>query len=172
MRPAILPKLPRGVFSSLRAPTFPPPAILRLRRRVPPLQAALKLHLRPLRRRRHGCVSGLPFQSRSRQPVGGHSAVDCCRRQLQRDGHQRYRQRAGAARVVANKIGLFTQDSTGGGLALVQNYFSATVVDLNRLTTGSADGVPFRPPNPGDFCWPMVPVSGPTQPVIIRFRRV
>ena len=45
------------------------------------------------------------------------------------------------AQVVANKIGLFTQDSSGSGLASVQNYISASVVDLNRLTTGSVGGV-------------------------------
>ncbi len=53
------------------------------------------------------------------------------------------------AQVVANKIGLFTQDSTGGGLASVQNYISASVVDLNRLTTGSVGGVTISPAKPG-----------------------
>src|ERR1039458_471712 len=40
------------------------------------------------------------------------------------------------AQVVANKVGLFTQDSTGGGLTSLQNYISASVVDLNRLRAG------------------------------------
>ena len=53
------------------------------------------------------------------------------------------------AQVVANKVGLFTQDSTGGGLASVQNYISAGVVDLNRLTTGSVGGVTISPAKPG-----------------------
>jgi len=53
------------------------------------------------------------------------------------------------AQVVANKIGLFTQDSTGGGLASVQNYISASVVDLNRLTTGTVGGVTISPAKPG-----------------------
>ena len=53
------------------------------------------------------------------------------------------------AQVVANKIGLFTQDSTGSGLALVQNYISASVVDLNRLTTGSVGGVTISPAQTG-----------------------
>ena len=53
------------------------------------------------------------------------------------------------AQVVANKIGLFTQDSTGSGLASVQNYISQTVVDLNRLTTGAVSGVTISPAHPG-----------------------
>ncbi len=53
------------------------------------------------------------------------------------------------AQVVANKIGLFTQDSTGGGLTSLQNYISATVVDLNRLTTGSISGITISPAHPG-----------------------
>jgi uncharacterized protein (TIGR03437 family) len=53
------------------------------------------------------------------------------------------------ATVVANKIGLFTQDSSGTGLASVQNYISATTVDLNRLTTGSVSGITYSPAKPG-----------------------
>ena len=53
------------------------------------------------------------------------------------------------AQVVANKVGLFTQDSSGSGLASVQNYISATAVDLNRLTTGSVGGVTISPAKPG-----------------------
>jgi uncharacterized protein (TIGR03437 family) len=53
------------------------------------------------------------------------------------------------AQVVANKIGLFTQDSSGGGLTSVQNYMSPGVVDLNRLTTGSVSGVTISPAKPG-----------------------
>jgi uncharacterized protein (TIGR03437 family) len=53
------------------------------------------------------------------------------------------------AQVVANKIGLFTQDSSGSGLASVQNYISAAVVDLNRLTTGSVSGTTISPAKPG-----------------------
>ena len=53
------------------------------------------------------------------------------------------------AQVVANKVGLFTQDSTGGGLTSLQNYISAAVVDLNRLTTGSISGVTISPAHPG-----------------------
>jgi len=53
------------------------------------------------------------------------------------------------ASVVANKLALFTQDSTGGGLASVQNFISQGVVDLNRLTTGSVGGVTISPAKPG-----------------------
>jgi uncharacterized protein (TIGR03437 family) len=53
------------------------------------------------------------------------------------------------AQVVANKVGLFTQDSTGGGLTSLQNYISASVVDLNRLTTGSISGITISPAHPG-----------------------
>uniref|UniRef100_Q027H3 Uncharacterized protein n=1 Tax=Solibacter usitatus (strain Ellin6076) TaxID=234267 RepID=Q027H3_SOLUE len=54
-----------------------------------------------------------------------------------------------AAQVVTSKIGLFTQDSSGTGLASVQNYISAGVVDLNRLTTGSVSGITISPAKPG-----------------------
>ena len=53
------------------------------------------------------------------------------------------------AQVVANKVALFTQDNTGTGLAVVQNYISAAEVDLNRLTTGSVSGVTISPAKPG-----------------------
>ena len=52
------------------------------------------------------------------------------------------------AQVVANKIALFTQDSSGGGLAIVQNYIGPGV-DVNRLTTGSVNGVTISPAHPG-----------------------
>jgi uncharacterized protein (TIGR03437 family) len=54
-----------------------------------------------------------------------------------------------AAQVVASKFGLFTQDNTGGGLAVVQNYISGGTLDLNRLTTGSISGVTYSPAKPG-----------------------
>ena len=54
------------------------------------------------------------------------------------------------AQVVANKIGLFTQDSSGTGLASVQNYIvSSAAYDLNRLTTGSVSGITYSPAKPG-----------------------
>src|ERR1039457_6116481 len=54
------------------------------------------------------------------------------------------------AQVVANQIGLFTQDSSGTGLASVQNYIvSSAAYDLNRLTTGSVSGITYSPAKPG-----------------------
>jgi uncharacterized protein (TIGR03437 family) len=53
------------------------------------------------------------------------------------------------AQVVANKIALFTQDQSGTGLAIVQNYISASQVDLNRLTTGVVNGSTISPAKPG-----------------------
>jgi uncharacterized protein (TIGR03437 family) len=53
------------------------------------------------------------------------------------------------AAVVANKIGLFTQDSSGTGLTSLQNYISQSQVDLNRLTTGSVSGITISPAKPG-----------------------
>jgi uncharacterized protein (TIGR03437 family) len=53
------------------------------------------------------------------------------------------------ATVVASKVALFTQDSTGTGLASVQNYISASTVDLNRLTTGTVGGITISPAKPG-----------------------
>jgi uncharacterized protein (TIGR03437 family) len=55
-----------------------------------------------------------------------------------------------AAQVVASKLGLFTQDSSGTGLASVQNYVvSSATYDLNRLTTGAVGGVTISPAKPG-----------------------
>jgi hypothetical protein len=50
---------------------------------------------------------------------------------------------------VANKIGLFTQDSSGSGLASLQNFMGPAGVDLNRLTTGSVSGITISPAHPG-----------------------
>jgi len=55
------------------------------------------------------------------------------------------------AQVVASKLGLFTQDNTGTGLAVVQNYISAVQYDLNRLTTGTLNGVTYSPAKPGGY---------------------
>jgi uncharacterized protein (TIGR03437 family) len=51
--------------------------------------------------------------------------------------------------VVASKVGLFTQDQSGTGLAVVQNYISPSQVDVNRLTTGTFSGVTISPAKPG-----------------------
>ena len=53
--------------------------------------------------------------------------------------------------VVASKFALFTQDSTGSGLAVAQNVVSATEYDLNRLTTGSVAGTTISPAHPGQY---------------------
>jgi len=54
-----------------------------------------------------------------------------------------------ATQVVAAKPGVFTQDTTGSGLASVQNIISVTQYDLNRLTTGSVAGTTISPGKPG-----------------------
>jgi uncharacterized protein (TIGR03437 family) len=53
------------------------------------------------------------------------------------------------AQVVAAKPALLTQDSSGSGLALVQNYVSASEYDINRLTTGTVSGSTISPAQPG-----------------------
>ncbi|HEV2448006.1 MAG TPA: hypothetical protein VGS58_18880, partial [Candidatus Sulfopaludibacter sp.] len=66
--------------------------------------------------------------------------------------------------VVQRKLGLITQDSTGTGLAVVQNYISATQLDVDRFTTGSISGITISPAIPGQvlIAWAtgMGPVSG------------
>src|SRR6185369_5193156 len=66
--------------------------------------------------------------------------------------------------VVQRKIGLITQDSTGSGLAVVQNFISATQLDVDRFTTGSISGITISPAKPGQvlIAWAtgMGPVSG------------
>lgn len=54
-----------------------------------------------------------------------------------------------ATQVVVNKVGLFTQDQSGTGLAVVQNYISQTAFDVNRLTTGVFSGSSISPAKPG-----------------------
>jgi uncharacterized protein (TIGR03437 family) len=59
-----------------------------------------------------------------------------------------------AAQVVQSKFELFTQDSTGLGLAVAQNVVSAVPpieYDLNRLTTGTINGVTISPAHPGQY---------------------
>lgn len=56
-----------------------------------------------------------------------------------------------AVTVVASKFALFTQDSTGSGLAVAQNVVSATEYDLNRLTTGSVAGTIISPAHPSQY---------------------
>lgn len=54
-----------------------------------------------------------------------------------------------AVTVVARKIGLITQDGSGSGLVVVQNYVSASELDVNRFTSGSVSGVTISPAHPG-----------------------
>jgi uncharacterized protein (TIGR03437 family) len=53
--------------------------------------------------------------------------------------------------VSQRKFALFTQDSSGTGLASVQNYISATHVDLNSFTTGSGKATTISPGHPLQF---------------------
>ncbi len=53
------------------------------------------------------------------------------------------------ATVVQRKIGLITADSSGSGLAVIQNYISATELDVDRFTTGSVGGFTISPAQPG-----------------------
>ncbi len=66
--------------------------------------------------------------------------------------------------VVASKPGLITQDSTGNGLVVAQNYVSASELDVNRYTTGTASGVAISPAHPGQtlilYLTGMGPVAG------------
>ena len=54
-----------------------------------------------------------------------------------------------SSQVVVSKPGIFTQDGTGSGLAVVQNIVSATQYDINRLTTGTVNGYTISPAKPG-----------------------
>ena len=51
--------------------------------------------------------------------------------------------------VVQRKPGLISQDSSGTGLALVQNYVSASELDVDRFTTGAVSGTKISPGHPG-----------------------
>jgi uncharacterized protein (TIGR03437 family) len=68
------------------------------------------------------------------------------------------------ATVVQRHFAMFTQDASGSGLAVVQNFISATQYDVNRFTTGSISGVPISPAHPGQalIAWGtgLGPVSG------------
>jgi uncharacterized protein (TIGR03437 family) len=54
-----------------------------------------------------------------------------------------------AVTVVQHKPGLFTQDSTGTGLAVVQNFISVSEYDIDRFTTGAIGGFTISPATPG-----------------------
>ena len=69
-----------------------------------------------------------------------------------------------SATVVQRKIGLISQDSTGTGLAVAQNYISASQLDIDRFTTGTVSGITISPAKPGQvlIAWAtgMGPVTG------------
>lgn len=51
--------------------------------------------------------------------------------------------------VLPGAPGLITQDSSGSGLVLAQNYVSSSELDINRFTTGTVDGSTISPAHPG-----------------------
>jgi len=69
-----------------------------------------------------------------------------------------------AVTVVKSKIGLITQDSSGAGLAVIQNFISGSELDVDRFSVGSANGVTISPARPGQtlILWAtgMGPVTG------------
>jgi uncharacterized protein (TIGR03437 family) len=66
--------------------------------------------------------------------------------------------------VVQRKPGVISQDSSGSGLAVAQNYISATELDVDRFTTGAVSGVTISPAKPGQplIAWAtgLGPVTG------------
>jgi len=66
--------------------------------------------------------------------------------------------------VVASKPGLFTQDQSGTGLAVVFNYISQSENDVNRLTTGNYNGSLSSPAKPGQTLVAWGTGIGPYQP--------
>ena len=53
--------------------------------------------------------------------------------------------------VVDRKVGLITADSSGSGLAVLQNYISAAQLDIDRFTTFASSGFTFSPAKPGQI---------------------
>ncbi len=68
------------------------------------------------------------------------------------------------AQVVARKIGLITADSSGSGLAVIQNFISQSQLDIDRFTVFASGGFTFSPSRPGQvlIAWAtgMGPVAG------------
>jgi uncharacterized protein (TIGR03437 family) len=56
-----------------------------------------------------------------------------------------------AVTVVQRKPGIITADGSGTGLAVIQNYVSATQVDIDRFTVGSIGGYTVSPARPGQI---------------------
>ncbi|MCX6629700.1 MAG: hypothetical protein NTW28_18945 [Candidatus Solibacter sp.] len=69
-----------------------------------------------------------------------------------------------AVQVLQRKLGLITADSSGSGLAVIQNYISAAQLDIDRFTTFASGGFTFSPSRPGQIliAWAtgMGPVTG------------
>ncbi len=69
-----------------------------------------------------------------------------------------------ATQVVQRKLGLITADSSGSGLAVIQNYISAAQLDIDRFTTFASGGYTFSPSRPRQIliAWAtgMGPVTG------------
>jgi uncharacterized protein (TIGR03437 family) len=67
--------------------------------------------------------------------------------------------------VVAAKPALFSQDTSGSGLVLAQNYVSSAELDINRFTTGVVNGYTVSPAHPGQtliaYLTGMGPISSP-----------
>jgi uncharacterized protein (TIGR03437 family) len=56
-----------------------------------------------------------------------------------------------AVQVVDRKVGLITADSSGSGLAVIQNYISASQLDIDRFTVFSSGGFTFSPSRPNQI---------------------
>jgi len=52
-------------------------------------------------------------------------------------------------KVVQRRVSVITADSSGSGLAVVQNFISPSQLDINRLTTFASGGFTFSPSKPG-----------------------
>jgi uncharacterized protein (TIGR03437 family) len=72
---------------------------------------------------------------------------------------------AARVNVVARKYGIITVNSSGAGRAVIQNYVSASQLDLNRFTTGTVAGFSYSPAKPGQtlILWGtgLGPISAP-----------
>jgi uncharacterized protein (TIGR03437 family) len=53
--------------------------------------------------------------------------------------------------VMNRKFGILSQDGSGTGFGLVQNYVSATQYDANRYTTGTVSGLTTSPAHPSQL---------------------
>lgn len=53
------------------------------------------------------------------------------------------------ATVVPRHFGVITSDASGGGQAVIQNFISATQLDINGFTTGTVGGSTISPAKPG-----------------------